>query len=104
MFKIGTDIVKISRMEKSLEITSFKTSVFTENEIEYCKKTENFAGIFAAKEAYFKALGTGITKKLKSIEILHNEEGKPYLNGVSDCDVSISHDGDYAVAAVILWS
>lgn len=104
MFKIGTDIVKISRVEKSLEIASFKTAVFTENEIKYCRNAENFAGVFAAKEAYFKALGTGITKKLNSIEIWHNETGKPYLKGVSNCDVSISHDGDYAVATVILWS
>lgn len=104
MFKIGTDIVKISRIEKSLEIASFKTSVFTEKEIEYCRNAENFAGIFAVKEAYFKALGTGITRELNGIEILHNEKGKPYLNGVSDCDVSISHDGDYAVATIILWS
>lgn len=104
MFKIGTDIVDISRIEESLEIASFKTSVFTVNEIEYCRNAENFAGIFAAKEAYFKALGTGITKKLNSVEILHNENGKPYLSGVANCDVSISHDGGYAVAAVILWS
>lgn len=104
MFKIGTDIVKISRIEKSLKIKSFKTSVFTENEIDYCRNAENFAGVFAAKEAYFKALGTGITGKLNSIEILHNEKGKPYFKGVVNCDVSISHDGDYAVATVILWS
>lgn len=104
MFKIGTDIVRISRIAKSLEIASFKKSVFTENEIEYCRSAESFAGIFAAKEAYFKALGTGITKKMNSLEILHNENGKPYFNSISDCDVSISHDGDYAVATVILWS
>lgn len=103
MFNIGTDIVKISRIEKSLEKESFKKYVFTENEINYCKKAENFAGIFACKEAYFKALGTGIIKKLSSVEVLHDDKGKPYLNGVENCDVSIAHDGDYAVATVILW-
>lgn len=103
MFKIGTDIVKISRIEKSVESEHFKASVFTENEIAYCKKAENFAGFFAAKEAYFKALGTGIDKRLNKIEILHDEKGKPYINGVENCDVSISHDGDYAIATVILW-
>lgn len=104
MFKIGTDIVKISRIEKSLEIPSFKATVFTEKEIEYCRNAESFAGIFAAKEAYFKALGTGITKKPNCVEILHDKKGMPYLNGVENCDVSISHDGDYAVATVIMWS
>ncbi len=103
MFKIGTDIVQISRIEKSMQKENFIKFVFTDNEINYSKKAENFAGIFAAKEAYFKALGTGINKKLNAVEILHNEKGKPYINGVINSDVSISHDGDYAVSTVILW-
>lgn len=103
MYKIGTDIVKISRMEKSIKNESFLRRVFTEKEIEYCRKAENYAGIFAAKEAYFKAIGTGITVPLISMEILHNDRGKPYLNGISNCDVSISHDGDYAIATVVIW-
>ena len=90
-------------MEKSIKNESFLRRVFTEKEIEYCKGTENYAGIFAAKEAYFKAIGTGITAPMTSIEILHNDRGKPYLNGISNCDVSISHDGDYAIATVIIW-
>lgn len=101
--KIGTDIVRISRIEKSLANEHFKESVFTENEISYCKTAENFAGLFAGKEAYLKALGTGINCRLNTIEILHNENGKPYLSGIENSDISISHDGDYAVAAVILW-
>ncbi len=103
MFSIGTDIIRISRIEKSLEKDSFRASVFTEKEILYSKKAETFAGIFAAKEAYFKAKGTGIQKRLNSIEINHDEKGKPYITGIENSDVSISHDGDYAVASVILW-
>ena len=103
MFKIGTDIIRISRIEKSLEKEHFKASVFTDNEILYAKKAETFAGIFAAKEAYLKAMGTGINKRLNAIEISHDEKGKPYINGVPNSDVSISHDGDYAIASVILW-
>ncbi len=103
MYKIGTDIVKISRMEESIKSLSFVKRVFTEREREYCKKAESFAGIFACKEAYLKAAGTGITFPLTDIEILHNDKGKPYINGISNCDVSISHDGEYAIAAVILW-
>lgn len=101
--KIGTDIVKISRIEQSCQNKRFVNSVFTENEIAYCKKYESFAGLFAAKEAYLKALGTGIDRGLNTIEILHNEKGKPYLNGIENSDLSISHDGEYAIATVILW-
>ena len=97
MFKIGTDIIRISRIEKSLESEHFKASVFTE------KKAETFAGIFAAKEAYFKAKGTGINKRLNTIEINHDGNGKPYILDVENSDVSISHDGDYAIASVVLW-
>lgn len=103
MFRIGTDIIRISRIEKSLEKESFKVSVFTDNEILYSKKAETFAGIFAAKEAYLKAKGTGINQRLNSIEINRDEKGKPYISGVGHADVSISHDGDYAIASVILW-
>lgn len=103
MYKIGTDIVKISRIEKSINSPSFLQKVFTEGEREYCKKAESFAGIFACKEAYFKAIGTGILLPLTDIEILHDDKGKPYINGILNCDVSISHDGDYAIATVIVW-
>ena len=65
MYKIGNDIVLISRIEKSIKSPSFLNKVFTENERLYCKKVENFAGLFAAKEAYFKALGTGIKLPLR---------------------------------------
>ncbi len=103
MFKTGIDIIRIARIEKSLEKDSFKKAVFTESEIAYSKNAQSFAGIFAAKEAYLKAVGTGINCRLNTIEILHNSSGKPYINGVEKSDVSISHDGEYAVAVVILW-
>lgn len=103
MYRIGTDIVLISRIEKSLERESFKNWVFTQGEIDHCKKSESFAGIFAAKEAYLKARGTGIDCKLNTIEICYDENGKPSIAGVEKSDVSISHDGDYAIATVILW-
>ena len=96
MYKIGNDIVLISRIEKSIKSPSFLNKVFTENERLYCKKVENFAGLFAAKEAYFKALGTGIKLPL-------SDNGKPYFKGIDNCDLSISHDGDYAIATVIMW-
>ncbi len=105
MFKIGTDIVKISRIEKSLEIKGFAERVFTEKEIVYAESAQTYAGLFAAKEAYLKAKGTGINCRLNAIEILHDASGKPFISGAENCsDLSISHDGDYAVATVILWS
>lgn len=103
MFSIGTDIVKIDRIERSIQSESFLNKVFTLKEREHCKNAESFAGIFAAKEAYFKALGTGIQMPMCKVEILYNEKGKPYFKGIENSDVSISHDGDYAVASVILW-
>ena len=77
IFGIGTDIVNIKRMEKSLKRhgTKFKKRVFSEKEINYCEKKKNsgafYAKRFAAKEAFSKALGTGIRKdiSLKNIEI-----------------------------------
>lgn len=103
MFKIGTDIVLVSRIEKSIKSERFLRSVYTEREIEHCKSSESFAGIFAAKEALLKAKGSGIKSRLCEYEVLHDELGKPYFNGVENCDVSVSHDGDYAIASVILW-
>ena len=103
MYKIGTDIVKISRIEKSIKSPSFLNKIYSEKEREYCKTAQNYAGIFAGKEAYFKALGTGIKMPMSDVEILHNENGKPYLSGIENSDLSISHDGDYAIATVILW-
>lgn len=101
--KIGCDIVKIERIEKSVAKDYFKARVFTENEIAYCKNAQSFAGLFAAKEAYLKALGCGIERALTEVEIAHDEKGKPFLVGVENSDVSISHDGEYAIATVILW-
>ena len=72
MYKIGIDIVKISRIEKSIKSQSFLNKVFTENERAYCKKAENFTGIFAGKEAYFKALGTGLKFPRTYFEIGHD--------------------------------
>ena len=84
-FGIGTDIVNIKRMEHSLKKYgfSFKNRIFSKKEISYCEKKKNssssYAKRFAAKEAFTKALGTGIRKgvNLKNIEITNNVYGKP---------------------------
>ena len=79
MIEIGTDLVLVSRMEKSLQIPGFAERVFSEPERAYCKTTESFAGVFAAKEAYYKALGTGLQLPLNALTVLHDDRGKPYF-------------------------
>ena len=87
IFGIGTDIINIKRMEKTLKKDggSFKKRVFSKNEIIYCEKKKNpttfFAKRFAAKEALSKALGTGIRKGInfKNIEISNDNLGKPSI-------------------------
>ena len=88
IFGIGTDIVNIKRLEKTLKKNNanFKNRIFSKNEITYCEKKKKpssyYAKRFAAKEALSKALGTGIRKGInfKDIEILNDNFGKPSIN------------------------
>ncbi|MBA1337492.1 MAG: holo-[acyl-carrier protein] synthase [Pelagibacterales bacterium] len=88
IFGIGTDIVNINRIHKSIKKngTRFKHKIFSKNEMKYCDNKKNprsfYAKRFAAKEAFSKALGTGIRKevKLKNIEVSNDSSGKPSLN------------------------
>lgn len=117
----GIDIVQISRMEDL--VTHHDRSLhrfFTEQEIAYCRSRgyhqyASFAGIFAAKEALLKALGTGFRQgKWVDIEVTHTDLGAPifvlhgyYKEAVRDKAMqqpalSISHDGDYAIAQVVM--
>ena len=88
IFGLGTDIVNVKRLEKILKKKNkaFKTRIFSKNEILYCDKKNNpyrfYAKRYAAKEAFSKALGTGIRKGInfKDIEISNNNHGKPYIN------------------------
>lgn len=117
---IGTDIVNVNRIQRiiSEKKDRFYTRIFTEREVDYISKGGNkattVAGIFAAKEAISKVLGTGIGSiEWKEIEILHHENGKPYVNilgkgkeklkdiGKTNIDISISHETDYAIAFAI---
>jgi len=125
IFGIGTDIVNIKRVEHSLKRYgfSFKNKIFSKKEISYCDKKKNsssfYAKRFAAKEAFTKALGTGIRKgvSLKNIEITNNVDGKPsillkgnlpsYLkkkikSSKYDIHLSLSDDIPWAQATVII--
>ena len=87
IFGIGTDIVNIKRIKKILKNngTRFKNKIFSESEINYCEKKRDpgpfYAKRFAAKEAFTKALGTGIRKgiNLKNIIIFNDVYGKPKI-------------------------
>jgi len=110
---IGIDIVKIDRIENMIEKFGNKAlkRFLTPNEINLLSSSASYAGYWAAKEAFAKALGSGIGKNCSflDIEILKTPKGKPYFSSntlkkfsLKAADLSISHDGDYAIAAVIL--
>ena len=117
---IGNDIIEIERVEKAISKEGFKAKVFTQREIENIVKrgnrTETYAGIFSAKEAISKAIGTGVREfSLTDLEILNDDLGKPYVI-VSDklnkiiqrkkenyqIEIAISHSKKYATAMAII--
>ena len=81
----GVDIIKNSRINNSLKIKGFLNRIFTEKEIQQGKKLKNkinyYAKRFAAKEAFLKALGTGLRDgiEFKDISVRKNKIGKPSL-------------------------
>ena len=116
---VGTDIIEIERIRRAVQSKHFKKKVFTEKEKIYCESrglqsAASYAARFAAKEAFFKALGTGIFTSLNEVEILNDAAGKPeiFLYGkaksfaaelhVQKILVSLSHCRDYATAFVTL--
>ena len=111
---IGIDMEKISRFENFTD--EGLKRIFSEKEIEYANQFENnlehFCGFFCVKEAFVKALDdTAIY--YNQIEVLHNENGKPYINRTryinqilkehfcSTLEISISHCKEYATAVVL---
>jgi holo-[acyl-carrier protein] synthase len=115
---IGTDIIEISRIQRSIERYGerFLDRLFTEDEQKYCGRHKesfrHFAGRFAAKEATVKALGTGFSDGIQwlDINIVNDSAGKPTivlsqkLMEMFDSPVmhlSISHCQEYATAFVI---
>lgn len=109
---IGIDIIEVERIKKIAEKNpGFLQRIFTPQEISHCLKKRNkyqhLAARFAAKEAFFKALGRRIN--WKEVELFNLPSGKPRLEIKSkerfsfvEAHVSISHLAEYAVAAVIL--
>jgi len=83
---LGIDIIEVERIERKIAKDSgFRELVFSANEISYCEsktsKYEHYAARFAAKEAFFKALGTGWLNgtAFNEVEIINNDNGKPEI-------------------------
>src|SRR5690606_8970240 len=117
----GIDIVEVDRIRHSVEKSSqFKLKVFSQAEIDYCEKGgsgfQSYAGRFAAKEAFFKALGTGWAGKMAFHEVcvMNDPEVKPFIElsgealkvmnsqNLQKVHLSISHSKNYATAVVII--
>lgn len=121
VYGIGIDMIEVDRVQQSISRDAgFKEMIFSPAEIAYCEskadKYQHYAARFAAKEAFFKALGTGWASgtHFKEVEIHNTETGKPELVitgatrhtlaplGHFRCAVSISHLKTIATAIVII--
>ena len=118
---LGMDIIEVERVaDKIGRESGFRELVFSEREIDYCEakanKFEHYAARFAAKEAFFKALGTGWLNgtAFKEVEVINDEQGRPLLGLLGETarligsmkytgfSVSLSHLKTMAAAVVIL--
>jgi len=120
---IGVDIVNNNRLKKLVKNKNFISRVFTNNEQKSSNKFKNkinyFSKRFAAKEAFSKATGYGISKNLhfKDIEIKNNKNGKPSINLKKSTslylkkkfkvksfktNLSLSDEKSYSIAYVII--
>jgi len=112
---IGIDLIKTDRMKRSIERfgDKFLQKYLSQEEIILIKNHKTAAGFWAVKEACSKALGTGIGSECSflDIKISKTSKGAPKINlsqhildrfSISDMSVSITHDGDYAIAVVAI--
>ena len=123
IFGIGTDIINISRIKKSLKSNRrLKKKNFTNYEINACEKrknkTECYAKRFAAKEALFKAIRTDGVLKFQDVEVRNDKNGAPAFNIKNSSKIklkkkfkkkkykiflSLSDDKPWAVATAIIF-
>jgi holo-[acyl-carrier protein] synthase len=119
---IGTDIVAIERFRRFVDDNkvALLQRIFTERERSLCSARKDsascYAARFAAKEAFLKALGTGLRDGIswQDMEIIRNDLGKPGFlltgrareifaaHGLTSVFLSLSHDGGNAIAMVVL--
>lgn len=120
IYGIGSDIAEVKRFEKWVKNPQMIDRFFNEREVSKGKNIfamcQHLAVRFAAKEAFSKALGTGLSGfELKDVYITKDENGKPFLNfqksainllkercGECRVHVSLSHEKGYALAFVVI--
>lgn len=117
MYAVGIDLVEIERVKKGCASQRFVDRVYSKDEQALFwsekPKYDSLAGNWAAKEAFSKALGTGVVDfELTEVEILRNELGAPYyrLSGRAakaaeglSFSVSITHTKELAQAICIAY-
>ena len=117
---IGLDLCEIRRMELAIAHPHFLVRVFSPEEQAYILSKgkmsgQTAAGLYAAKEAFLKAVGTGITSlNLCEIRVSHDEKGAPFYRmddsrmarlselGIRNAFLSITHEGGMAAAVCVL--
>lgn len=122
IYGVGIDLARTDRIQKALNRWGdrFSERVFTERELLACRKKRSYASClsmrFAAKEAFVKALGTGMRSPVlwQDIEVRNNPLGKPEIHlsprakqycrelGILSYHVSLTDDGEYGAAVVVL--
>lgn len=115
--RTGIDIIEIKRVEKSISNNHFIERVYSPEEIAVCEsrknRAESYAGRFCVKEAFAKALGTGVRGfELNEVSTLTDSLGCPYISLKGKAlklaenykfSVSITHSKEYAAAIVIMY-
>lgn len=112
---IGIDLIKTSRMERFMERFGERAlkRFLSQDEIKLVKNHKTASGFWAAKEAFSKALGVGIGEDcaFHDIIVTKNQKGAPIIQAskslitkfnIKDTSVSITHDGEYAIAVVAI--
>ena len=122
IYGIGVDLVEIDRMERAITRSGPRLveRLYTADERAYCSAKRLpypcFAARFACKEAFLKALGTGLRKHMRwrDIEVRRDPLGKPVLHlyghlrercaaaGIRHMHLSLSHSAGHAIAQVVL--
>ena len=119
IFGVGIDLANVARVRAALERypTRFRNRVFTPAEVRFCEtlgdKYPSYAGRVAAKEAFSKALGTGLRGAIgwTEIDVCDNERSRPTIKVSGRAEkilagrkvhLSISHLPDYATAIVVI--
>lgn len=117
---VGLDVCDVRRLRRALGRPGFRERVFDDEEVRYCegraRSDLHYSARFAAKEAFFKAIGTGWGKGVgwKDVAVRADGDDAPILKvsgaaarharrlGVIRSHLSLSHNGDYAAAVVVL--